>query len=254
VAKGFANDFRRFFVRGLVAVLPPLVTVAIIVYLVRVAQTWVGDYINTGIILLLDPVLPQDKDQLRNIWKQYWILQGVGFILAIIAIYFIGRFAGSFIIRGVRALLEQTLAQTPVVRQIYPSVKQVTDFLFSERKVGFSRVVAVEYPRKGIWSVGFATGPGMKSLVEALGSDVLTCFVPSSPTPVTGYVITVFRDEVIDLPMTIDEALRLVISCGVLIPSSERLTGEQARPVLEAAAQTGGGQATAAGNQQEKTS
>ena len=96
----------------------------------------------------------------------------------------------------------------------------------------FSRVVAVEYPRKGIWSLGLVTGPGMRTVHEQLGGDLLTVFIPSSPTPVTGYTITVRRNEVIDLPMSIDDAFRFTISGGVIMPINQQRSQsevEQAR-------------------------
>jgi len=221
--------FRRFFVRGLATVLPTLLTLGIIIWVVGLIHKWFGRYINLGLIILLDRVVPGvTETQIRNFWDRYWGLHAIGSILAIIAIYFVGRFVASFIGRSIWRMIEQGLLRTPIIRQIYPSVKQVTDFLFTERKeLKFSRVVAAEYPRKGIWSVGFVTGPGMRALREHTATEMLTVFIPSSPTPVTGYVITVRRDEVIDLPLTIDEALRMVVSCGVLLPSSQMPPGAE---------------------------
>jgi len=162
-------------------------------------------------------------------------LQGVGFVLAIVGIYFIGRFVASFIGRFVWRLAEKALMRAPLVKQIYPNVKQVTDFFLSDRKVDFSRVVAVEYPRKGVWSLGLVTGPGMRTVSEATNSDLLTIFVPSSPTPVTGYTVTVRRDEVIDLPLTIDEALRFTVSGGVVVPPGECLPESRSKAPTRAA-------------------
>ena len=120
-------------------------------------------------------------------------------------------------------MAEGGLVKLPGIKQIYPSVKQVTDFFFSDRQVQYSRVVIVEYPRKGIWSLGLVTNTGMRTVDESLPGELLTVFVPSSPTPVTGYTITVRRDEVIDLPISIDEALRFTISGGVIQPPSQQL-------------------------------
>ena len=121
-------------------------------------------------------------------------------------------------------MVERGFFRVPVVKQVYPYVKQVTDFLLSERKVEFSRVVAVEYPRKGIWSMGLVTGPGLRTLTRSVRTDLLTVFIPSSPTPVTGYTITVRQDEVIDLPLSIDDALRFTVSGGVIVPASQELS------------------------------
>ena len=238
--KGFWNDFRRFFLRGLAAMLPALLTVVIIIYVFNFVQDRIGHHINRGVIYILSVVRPHmDEDQWTEWWNQHSYLNGVGFVLAIIGIYFIGRFMASFIGRSIWRVVERGLTRTPVVKQIYPNVKQVTDFFLSERRLEFSRVVAVEYPRKGIWSLGLVTGPGMRQLAETLDSDLLTVFVPSSPTPVTGYTIVLRRDEVIDLPLSIDEALRFTVSGGVVVPPAQRLpqleTGRVKRPFLSGA-------------------
>lgn len=232
----FWSDFRRFFLRGLAAVLPTLLTVMIIVYLFRFVHNYLGVYINAGVIYLLVLVHGEWTDtELWTVWREHMYLQGVGFVLAIVGIYFIGRFVASFIGRFVWRLAEKALMRAPLVKQIYPNVKQVTDFFLSDRKVDFSRVVAVEYPRKGVWSLGLVTGPGMRTVSEATNSDLLTIFVPSSPTPVTGYTVTVRRDEVIDLPLTIDEALRFTVSGGVVVPPGECLPESRSKAPTRAA-------------------
>ncbi len=238
MAVTFRSDFRRFFIRGLAATLPTLLTVAIIVYLFNFIQNRIGDPINGLVIHLLNPLIESmDRQQLDDFWQARWYLRAVGFVVAVVGVYLIGRLVASFVGRSVWRMIEQALTRTPLIKQIYPSVKQVTDFLLSEKRFEFSRVVAVEYPRKGIWSLALVTGSGLGTLRRTVGSDLLTVFIPSSPTPVTGYTITVRRDEVIDLPLTLDEALRFTVSGGVLMPPF--------RPAL------GGGQVAPAGGAPE---
>jgi len=237
VPSGFMDDFRRFFLRGLAAVLPTLLTVMIVVYVFRFVQNYIGVYINMGVIYLLDVILENwDAERLKKFWwTDYPYLQGVGFVLALVGIYFVGRFVASLVGRNVWRVIERGLMRAPVIKQIYPNVKQVTDFFLTKPRTSFSRVVAVEYPRKGIWSLGLVTGSGMRAVSEALDTDLLTVFIPSSPTPVTGYTITVRRDEVIDLPISIDEALRFTVSGGVVVPPAQQLPAEPgARPVQAA--------------------
>jgi len=228
VSKEFWDDFKRFFLRGVAALLPTLLTVMIIVYGFNFVQNRIGKHINRGVIYLvcLARGLKGDEEiaDFHESWSNHY-LDGVGFILAIIGIYFVGRFVASFFGRFVWRLIERALYRTPVVKQIYPNVKQVTDFLLRERSVEFSRVVAVEYPRKGVYSLGLVTGPAMRAIQAAAEPELLTVFIPSSPTPVTGYTITIRRDEVIDLHVTIDEALRFTVSGGVLMPPSQQLEG-----------------------------
>ena len=118
-------------------------------------------------------------------------------------------------------MAEGLLGRIPLIRALYPNVKQVTDFLLSERKVEFSGVVAVQYPRVGIWSVGLRTGEPMPRVQRSAADPLVTVFIPSSPTPVTGYVIQVPTKDVIDLNLTIDEALRFTISAGVIQPGAD---------------------------------
>ena len=243
MSEGFAGDFRRFFLRGLAAVLPTVLTLMIIIYVFRFVDTKIGRYINIGGVWILCKLLEAHgggaggSESFEALWVKYFSLWNtyfwwVGFVLAVVAIYIFGRFVASYIGRGVWRLTEQGLLRLPVLRAIYPYVKQVTDFLFSEKKIEFSRVVAVEYPHKGVWSLGLVTGAGMRVLQNSAGSSLLTVFIPSSPTPVTGYTITVRRNEVLDLPMSIDDALRFTVSAGVIMPLNQELSEaeiEQAR-------------------------
>jgi uncharacterized membrane protein len=109
---------------------------------------------------------------------------------------------------------------TPVVRRVYPYVKQVTDFVLppEDHKRIFSRVVAVEYPREGLWSVGFVTGEGLSSISQHEQRELLTVLISTSPTPITGPVVVVPKDETISLDMTIEEAVRFIVSGGVVAP------------------------------------
>jgi len=234
LAEGFASDFKRFFLRGLAAVLPTLLTLMVIVYVFSFVDTYIGQYINTGVLAIIkqfwietDPstgvgTSPQSIDTIWN--KYFW---WVGFVLAVVAICILGRFVASFMGRFVWRIAERMLLSIPIIGAIYPHIKQVTDFVFSDRKIEFSRVVMVEYPRKGLWSIGLVTGPGLRSLQESTDSALLTVFIPSSPTPVTGYTITVRREEVVELAMNVDDALRFTISGGVIIPSSQQLSDSE---------------------------
>lgn len=165
--------------------------------------------------------------ELAQWWDRYhYGLDLIGLIVAVVLIYFVGVALTSFLGRRLYAKGEELIDRVPIVRRVYPSVKQVTDFFFGPKQsqLQFSRVVAVEYPRKGIWSVGLVTGETMQMIEDEAGTPCLTVFIPSSPTPFTGYVITVPRRDTIDLPITIEEAVKFTVSGGVLIPPSQRIT------------------------------
>ncbi len=233
VTTGFVGDFRRFFLRGLAAILPALLTLMIIVWVLQFVDIHLGVHVNRFVQWVIVEwksvagghglawVSPREAGDLLNPTWKLWHFDWIGFILSFVLIYVFGRFVASILGRAMWRVIEQSFFRLPIVKQIYPSVKQVTDFVLTERKMAYSRVVAVEYPRKGIWSLGLVTNEGMRTLREALDQDLVTVFVPSSPTPVTGYTITVQRSDTIDLPLSIDDALRLTVSGGVIMPLSQ---------------------------------
>lgn len=168
----------------------------------------------------------QDEDIIRGtriaVAEQFWVYgrgQVTGFVVAIIGVCMIGAFLASVMGRTLWHMIEKTLANVPLVKQVYPYIKQVTDFLLAKKSLSFSKVVAFQYPRKGTWSIGLVTGSGLKKVVSTLDKEFLTVFVPTSPTPFTGYVIMTPKDETIELEMSIEEALRYVISGGVITPA-----------------------------------
>ena len=243
------SDFKRFFFRGLAAMLPTLITLMIIIYVFTFIDQYLGRFVNVGVQWIVVQFTSLSErapwslvgddlvwDRVKHTWQNYWWLSLIGFVLAFVVIYAFGRFVASYLGRGIWRLIEKTFVRMPVIRQVYPYVKQVTDFLLSEKKIEFSRVVAVTYPRKGLWSVGLVTGPGLRTVNEACGENMLTVFIPSSPTPVTGYTIMVRRDEVIDLPISIDEALRFTISGGVIAPQGQKLSQATIEEALKAPA------------------
>lgn len=282
--QNFTTDFRRFFLRGLAALGPTLLTIAILVWAYQFVNTYVGQPITQGLETICgwvsaqpapgfvdidnDPLLygtpidewnnngdrltieykfihnkglqnqPSDAnlsgadarkrrhaEELRNraLWDlafRKYKLNLLGFLIAIILVYFMGYFLASFIGRTSWRAAEGLLYRIPLIRAIYPHVKQVTDFLLSERQVEFSGVVAVQYPRKGIWSLGLSTGAPIDSVQEGSADELVTVFIPSSPTPVTGYVVQVPRTDTIELSISVDEALRFTISGGVIKPGA----------------------------------
>ena len=261
-ARTFSSDFKRFFIRGLVVLLPSVLTLWIVVKAYQFVDNTIAEPINKWVRLTIiqtsaawrpmrvyfdadpqsveneynlqlaagikDPSRTRISNTLRaaNVqqwWADRWYLRSIGLIIAIVAVYVAGRLLGGFVGRSVYRRLERVVTALPVFKQVYPYVKQVVDFLFnSDRSIQFSRVVLVEYPRKGLWAVGFLTGNAMKSIAKASG-DSVTVFVPSSPTPFTGYTVTVPRDEVIDLPITVEEAIRFSVTGGVLVPEHQVL-------------------------------
>jgi uncharacterized membrane protein len=134
----------------------------------------------------------------------------------------VGAVVASVVGRALWRLIEKLILNTPLLKQVYPYVKQVTDFVLTqhEQQKVFSRVVAVEYPRRGAWSLGLVTGSGLRKVTESEEKEFLTVLVPTSPTPFTGFVLMVPKGDVIELDMTIEEAGRFMISAGVITPQT----------------------------------
>lgn len=164
------------------------------------------------------------RAKFRQAWQSHWYLQATGLIIAIIVIYFAGRFLGGYLGRKVYSRVEDLFSRVPVFKQVYPHVKQVVQMVLGDRPIAFNRVVMVQYPRKGIWTIGLVTGPSLKLIAAEMEADVVTVFIPTSPTPFTGFAINVPAAELVDLPMSIEEALRFFVTGGVLVP--ERLANE----------------------------
>ena len=167
--------------------------------------------------------------QLKYLQRKYVV--PVFLILFTTALYFLGRIVTIGLGRWVLQGFERAILGTPVVSKVYGSVKQVTDFAFSEREIEFNRVVAIQYPREGIWSIGFVTGNSMQGIANATGESMLSVLMPTSPMPMTGFTVTVKKSEAIDLDLTVDEAIQFVVSCGVVVPANQmpQLTDNDAR-------------------------
>jgi uncharacterized membrane protein len=150
-------------------------------------------------------------------WLTPQIVVPVFTCIFILAMYLLGKFLAARMGRLVWGGLEKVIDRLPLIRNVYGSVKQVTDFIFSESNVEYTRVIAVEYPRKGIWSLGLVTGESMLDIASAANEPVLSVLIPTSPAPFTGYTITIRRSEALDLNITIDQAFQFVVSCGVVV-------------------------------------
>ena len=136
----------------------------------------------------------------------------------VLTLYLLGKSLAAGMGRWIWASFEALIQRLPVIRNVYSSVKQVTDFVFSEQQIEFNRVVAVEYPRKGIWSIGFVTGESMLDIRSAANEPILSVLMPTSPMPATGFTVTLRKSETIDLDLTVDQAIQFVVSCGVVVP------------------------------------
>ncbi|MFT5290671.1 MAG: putative membrane protein [Planctomycetota bacterium] len=145
----------------------------------------------------------------------------IGVLLSLLLVLWLGWLVGGFLGRRVVNGLDQMMHVIPVVKSVYPYTKQIVEFFFSEKDIEFDTVVGVPYPSKGIWSLAFVTGSSLKTLREETGERLVSVFIPSSPMPMTGYTVFFPFDALIPVPISVDEALRITMTGGVLVPPHE---------------------------------
>ncbi|MBK8523902.1 MAG: DUF502 domain-containing protein [Betaproteobacteria bacterium] len=145
-------------------------------------------------------------------------IPGVGAIVTLLAIFLTGVAAANFIGQRLVVWWERLLARIPVVNTIYHSVKQVSDTLFSSSGNAFRKALLVEYPRKGSWTIAFLTGQPGGDVVNHLDGEYVSVYVPTTPNPTSGFFLMMPKADVVELDMSVDEALKYIISMGVVAP------------------------------------
>lgn len=195
---------KKYFVTGLLIWLPLAITL------------WVLDIILTTLdrtLLLLPPAWRPDA-------LLGFHLPGFGLILALVIVLVTGLFAANIIGARMVRWWEGLLSRIPIVRSIYSSVKQVSDTMLSPKGNAFRQAVLVEFPQRGQWAIGLVVGDPGELIERALDHpSLITVFVPTAPNPTSGYTIIVAPGEVKELPITVDDALKFVISLGVVAPT-----------------------------------
>ncbi|MCH8866207.1 MAG: DUF502 domain-containing protein [Proteobacteria bacterium] len=194
---------RRYLVAGILVWLPLGVTFVLLRFLVGVMDKTLN-------------LLPKSYQPVE------WLgvaIPGLGVILTIIVLLLTGVLAANFVGRSVVGGWESLLERIPVVRSIYSAAKNFTEIVFSDSGNAFKKVLLVEYPRKGIYTLTFQTATSMGEVAGRTGEDVVCCFVPTTPNPTSGFLIVVPKKDVIELDMTVDAAAKMVMSLGVVVPT-----------------------------------
>ncbi|HXZ54588.1 MAG TPA: DUF502 domain-containing protein [Burkholderiales bacterium] len=143
---------------------------------------------------------------------------GIGALLTVIVVFITGALASNILGQRLLSFWEGLLGRIPVVKTIYSSVKQVSDTLFAPGGQAFSKALLVQYPREGSWTIAFLTGRPGGDVANHLKGDYLSVYVPTTPNPTSGFFLMMPRADVIELDMSVDEALKYVISMGVVSP------------------------------------
>ena len=200
------NPIRRYLITGLLVWVPLVITVWVLSFLVST--------MDQTLLLLPQQLRPEH-------WLGYYI-PGMGVVLTLLVVFFTGLFTANIIGQRLVRYGEKVLARIPVVNSIYNGVKQVSDTLFSPTGQAFRKALLVQWPSPGMWTIAFLTGTPGGDIVNHLQGDYLSIYVPTTPNPTGGYFVMVPKSAVIELDMTIDEALKYVISMGVVAPGYGR--------------------------------
>lgn len=193
---------KRYFITGLVIWVPLAIT------------AWVLSLI----INTLDQTLRLLPPAIRPIEVFGYDFPGSGAILTLLIILLTGVLAANIIGQKLVSWWERLLARIPVVNSVYNSVKQVSDTLFSPNGNAFRQALLVQYPRQGSWTIAFLTGSPGGDVVNHLEGDYVSVYVPTTPNPTSGFFLMMPRNEVVELAMSVDEALKYIISMGVVAP------------------------------------
>ncbi len=168
-------------------------------------------------------------------------LPGLGVLILILVITIIGAFAAGFLGRAALRLWERVMARMPVVSSVYSATKQIFETVLAQQSTAFRQVVMVEYPRRGMWSIGFITGTTKGEIQNLTSQEMVNVFVPTTPNPTSGYLLFIPREDVTVLHMTVEAGIKLVISGGIVTPSDPRPLEKQRDPILDAEKSEKGG-------------
>ena len=197
------SALRKWLVAGLLAIVPIFVTVAVL--------RWIVNTLDATLLILPDQWQP---DRLIGVH-----IPGFGVLLTLAILLVVGAVVSNFFGRKIVEWGNHIVARIPVVRAIYSSVKQVSDTLFSESGNAFRTAVLVQWPRPDVWTIGFVTGAPGGDVTNYLVGDYVSVYVPTTPNPTGGYFVMLRKSDCIELKMTVDEALKYVISMGVVAPA-----------------------------------
>jgi uncharacterized membrane protein len=215
---------RAHFLTGLLVLVPVVLTGYIIWNLFLALDGILGDFTRDW---LFDRIGIELDDRR---------IPGLGFITLTALIILTGMLTRNYFGKKLVALGEQVVDRIPLINRVYGAIKQISEAFLSTKREVFKKAVLFEYPRKGIYSIGFYTQDTRGTVQDALENDVVSVFLPTTPNPTSGFLLFIPKSEVIELDLSIEEALKLIISGGAIVPkqgvkSKRAQIGEQLRPI-----------------------
>ncbi len=210
--------FKRYFITGLLIWIPLIITVWVIALLIGTLESVVPAFLSSQSLF-------------------GYRIPGFQLVLVLAVVLLTGLLGANFLGRALVERWEQLLGRIPLVRSIYNSVKQVSDTVLAPNGQAFREAVLVQYPRQGSWTIAFLTGAPSGEVAEKLGNDFVSVYVPTTPNPTSGFFLMMPRDDVQMLDMSVDAALKYIVSMGVVAPGSVKAleAGHEAVSVVEAA-------------------
>ena len=202
---------KKYLITGMLVWLPLAITVWVLLRLVELM-----DGIFGGVLFGIEAFLP---GEVATAFDRLRAIHGLGVILVLLVLLFTGALVSNVAGRWLVRQWDRLFTNIPIVKSIYTSVKKVSNTLFSSDGNAFRKAMLVQYPRPGVWTIAFQTGIPGGEVVQHLGADYVSVYVPTTPTPTSGFFLVVPRAEVIELEMSVDEALTYVISMGAVQPS-----------------------------------
>ena len=209
-------------------------------YLIAGLLVWVPlgitIYVINFLVTTLDQTLLLVPPGLRPEALVGFHIPGLGVVLSFVILLVTGVIAANFFGQRLIRIWESLLGRIPVVKSIYSSVKQVSDTVLSDQGTAFRKALLVEFPRPGCWTIAFLTGAPAEAVVDHLPGDHVSVYVPTTPNPTGGYFVMVPRSAVRELDMSVDDALKYIISMGVVSPRGRRVPPVKAATPLPVAA------------------
>lgn len=192
-------------------------------YLIAGLLVWLPLAATVVVIKLVIDLLDQTILLIPPEWRPETVIgfsiPFFGVIVGIFILLITGIFAANLFGKRMVSLWESILGRIPLVRTIYTSVKQVLETLFTSNSKSFRKVVLVEYPRSGIWSLGFLTNDGLATAKSASGYDLVSIFIPTTPNPTSGFIVMFPKNDVTELELSVEDGFKFIISMGVIIPN-----------------------------------
>jgi len=210
---------KKYFITGLLIWVPVVITIWVLGLVVNTLESVVPGFLSPQALFGFD-------------------IPGFRVALVLIVLLATGMFAANFLGRGILKYSEKVLGRIPLVRSIYQSVKQVSDTLLAPNGQAFRQAVLVQYPRAGCYTVALLTGAPSGEVAEHLQADYVSVYVPTTPNPTSGFFLIMLRSEVVPLNMSVDAALKYIVSMGVVAPAAGPILNAADAAVQSAVSQT----------------